>query len=98
MLGSLMLAAGMLVALCGRAWAHSADLSLGQLNHRAFMAQDGGPTDIAALAQTPDGTLWIGGHAGLTRFDGFRFVSYPAAAEEPLPALNIASLLATADG
>ena len=97
-LRSAVLLAATLVAFGAKAWPQGADLSLRQLNHRAFTVQDGAPTDIAAIAQTPDGTLWIGGHAGLTRFDGARFVPYPAASEEPLQALNIASLLATPDG
>lgn len=87
-----------IIAFCGAASPQPADPSLRQLNHRAFMVVDGAPTDIAALAQTPDGTLWIGGRTGLTRFDGVSFVPYPAAGEEPLGATNITSLLATPDG
>ena len=37
------------------------------------MADDGVPLGIYALAQTPDGFLWIGSDAGLHRFDGVRF-------------------------
>lgn len=29
--------------------------------------------DVTALAQTPDGYLWIGTQSGLSRFDGVRF-------------------------
>jgi signal transduction histidine kinase/ligand-binding sensor domain-containing protein len=59
---------------------------------------DGAPSDIVALAQTTDGTLWIGGRTGLTRFDGVRFVPYPGAGEDPLGSTNITSLLAAPDG
>src|SRR4029077_17535226 len=31
---------------------------------------------VTAIAQTPDGYLWIGTYDGLARFDGFRFVTY----------------------
>jgi signal transduction histidine kinase/ligand-binding sensor domain-containing protein len=72
--------------------------ALRQLNHRAFTIADGAPGDIAAIAQSPDGTLWIGGRAGLTRFDGVRFVPYPQPGEEPLGSTNVLSLLATPDG
>ncbi|MGB1015886.1 MAG: two-component regulator propeller domain-containing protein, partial [Nannocystaceae bacterium] len=34
-------------------------------------AVDPPPTPTAALAQTPDGHLWIASHLGLIRFDGF---------------------------
>lgn len=59
---------------------------------------DGAPSDIYALAQAADGTLWIGGATGLTRFDGIRFVPYPGPSEEPLQSTNISSLLVTREG
>src|SRR5690349_14901778 len=34
---------------------------------------------VTALAQTPDGYLWIGTEKGLIRFDGFNFHSFPQA-------------------
>ena len=89
---------GVLVSVPGRVCGQAAELSLQQLNHRAFTPIDEAPTDISALAQTSDGTLWIGGRTGLTRFDGMRFVGYPGDAEEPLPGTNIASLFAEPDG
>lgn len=82
----------------GMAWPESADAGLRQLNHREFTAVDGAPTDIAALAQTTDGTLWIGGRTGLTRFDGLRFVPFPESPDQVLGATNVSSLLATPDG
>jgi signal transduction histidine kinase/ligand-binding sensor domain-containing protein len=85
-------------AFSGLAAAQVDDLALRQLNHRAFTVADGAPADIMALAQTPDGTLWIGGRTGLTRFDGIRFVPYPGPGEEPLGATNVTSLLAAPDG
>jgi ligand-binding sensor domain-containing protein len=86
------------VAFSGLAAAQVDDLALRQLNHRAFTVADGAPADIMALAQTPDGTLWIGGRTGLTRFDGVSFVPYPGPGEEPLGATNVTSLLAAPDG
>jgi ligand-binding sensor domain-containing protein len=70
-------------------------LSLRQLNHRAFAAA-GAPA--TALAQTADGTLWIGGEAGLARFDGVRFTSYPESAEPPLPKVFVSALATTPEG
>jgi len=87
----------LLSASCGAAQIQD-DLTLHQLNHRAFKVTEGVPNDVHALAQTVDGTLWIGGHNGLTRFDGIQFVSYPGPADEPLQSTNIGSLIAAPDG
>jgi signal transduction histidine kinase/ligand-binding sensor domain-containing protein len=51
----------------------TAQYSLTQWGHR-----DGLPsTAIYAIAQTPDGFLWLGTSDGLIRFDGLRFVQIP---------------------
>ena len=48
-----------------------------QYVHRAWRTEDGLPQITAmALAQTPDGYLWIGTNNGLARFDGVRFTVY----------------------
>lgn len=82
----------------GCAWAVGPDLTLQQLNHRAFTVKEGAPAPVFALAQTRDGMLWLGGAAGLTRFDGAAFVHYPGPADPPLPSNNISALLASGDG
>ena len=69
---------GMLLSFSGSVWSRGVDVAVDGLNHRMFTATEGAPSDISALAQTTDGTLWIGGRSGLTRFDGVRFVQYPA--------------------
>lgn len=55
--------------------AHALDPSVGvtQFKHTRWTIDDGVPVGIYALAQTPDGFLWIGSDAGLHRFDGIRF-------------------------
>lgn len=88
----------LLVSFSGEALALVPDLNLRQLNHRVFTVMEGAPSDIDAIAQGADGTLWIGGRAGLTRFDGMRFVPYPAPADEPLQSTNVSSLFAAPDG
>jgi len=40
---------------------------------------------VTALAQTPDGYLWIGTEKGLFRFDGFNFHAFPQAAPTTFP-------------
>ncbi|WP_420224773.1 sensor histidine kinase [Pigmentiphaga litoralis] len=66
------------------------------LEHRRWAAADGGPSQVGALAQTPDGYLWLGTNASLYRFDGFRFTSYQPTAGAPLGIVS--SLLATDAG
>jgi signal transduction histidine kinase/ligand-binding sensor domain-containing protein len=42
-----------------------------------WTGQDGMPdSSVTAIAQTPDGYLWIGTYNGLARFDGVRFVNF----------------------
>src|ERR1700704_2340181 len=63
---------------------------------RIWRAQDGLPENrIRAIAQTPDGYLWIGTSGGLARFDGVRFVVYarfntPAMTGDDVSALAVA--------
>ena len=48
--------------------------AISQFTHTSWSAKDGIPGPIRAIAQTPDGYLWLGTEAGLYRFDGLRFV------------------------
>lgn len=67
--------------------------------HMKWTGRDGAPGNIAALAQTTDGYLWLGTPLGLYRFDGLQFVSYPMTPmEAKLPALDIDALTADGDG
>jgi ligand-binding sensor domain-containing protein/signal transduction histidine kinase len=51
--------------------------TLDGLSRRLWEAVDGLPDQtVNALAQTPDGSLWIGTEGGLVRFDGVQFSSY----------------------
>ncbi len=90
-------------ALCltlflGRSFAQY-PLKLTQLNHTAWTARDGVPSEIYALAQAPDGILWIGAGAGLFQFDGNTFSPYqPQPGEPPLPGLSVSTLSVARDG
>jgi ligand-binding sensor domain-containing protein len=46
--------------------------SLAQYHHTAWTFKDGMPPNTFAIAQTPDGFLWLGSTTGLYRFDGVR--------------------------
>lgn len=83
---------------CDCAWSLGSDLTIPQLNQKEWTVGDGAPNEIFALAQTIDGTLWVGGTTGLSRFDGIRFVHYPQAPDEPLPSTNVSALTASPDG
>ncbi|MFB9245833.1 histidine kinase [Massilia antarctica] len=87
--------AAIVLALAFSGAAHAQVRSLDQLEHRRWVAADGGPSQVGAIAQTRDGYLWLGTNESLFRFDGFRFVRYEA------PGLNtlgiVASLLAVDD-
>ncbi|MBZ5586484.1 MAG: hypothetical protein LAQ30_30720, partial [Acidobacteriia bacterium] len=52
---------------------------------------------IRAIAQTPDGYLWLGTDEGLTRFDGYEFVTFNKANGD-LPANSITALATGGDG
>ena len=67
--------------------------------HMKWMGRDGAPGNIAALAQTTDGYLWLGTPLGLYRFDGLDFASYPMTSMDvKLPALDIDALTPDLDG
>ena len=73
------LAVGMLLVCCSGAFALNPALDVSQYAHTAWKVSDGFFTGIIfAIAQTPDGYLWIGTDSGLTRFDGVR--AHPVAA------------------
>ncbi|MEW7849886.1 two-component regulator propeller domain-containing protein [Massilia aurea] len=62
---------------CGPLQAAPAPI-LERLDHRRWLATDGGPSQVGAMAQTPDGFLWLGSNESLLRFDGLRFRRLPA--------------------
>jgi signal transduction histidine kinase/ligand-binding sensor domain-containing protein len=67
------LAFGFALAAPPDAYALPANGLLIQAKHRAWTINDGAPEHVAALAQTPDGFLWLGTSNGLYRFDGMKF-------------------------
>ena len=51
--------------------------SLHQYVHRVWQTEHGLPQNtVFAIAQTPDGYLWVGTQEGLGRFDGVRFTIF----------------------
>ncbi|HEY4305373.1 MAG TPA: two-component regulator propeller domain-containing protein [Gemmatimonadaceae bacterium] len=76
---------------------HSAR-NLAELEHTAFTQRNGAPGQVAALAQTVDGYLWLGTSAGLYRFDGVTFELFAGPRDQMVTRSDIATLMALPDG
>jgi len=73
-------------------------LDVSQFGHNAWTARDGFSVGATfAMAQTPDGYLWLGSEFGLFRFDGIHAVLWQPPAGQQLPQKPYA-LLVTRDG
>jgi PAS domain S-box-containing protein len=65
-----------------------------QYVHDVWLTGNGLPQNsVLALAQTPDGYLWIGTENGLARFDGVRFVTFDRRNTPALKSNEIDTLL-----
>jgi signal transduction histidine kinase/ligand-binding sensor domain-containing protein len=74
-------------------------LRISQYAHTRWTVREGAFRDsIGAMAQTPDGYLWLGTQFGLLRFDGVRYVLWEPPPGQHLPSLNIRSLFSARDG
>src|SRR5262250_2434388 len=90
--------AGILLAWHSPALALNPSLDVSQYAHTSWTARDGySPGTVFAIAQTPDGYLWLGGEVGLFRFDGVRFTQWQPPSGQRLPEKPY-SLLVTRDG
>ena len=64
-----------------------------------WTADNGLPSSsVTAVAQTPDGYLWIGTFNGLTRFDGVRFVTFDPANTPALAHARVRKLAVDSGG
>ena len=62
----------LLFSACGANAATPAD-GIRQFKHSSWTSEDGAPSNITDMAQSPDGYLWLAGKGGLYRFDGVTF-------------------------
>jgi PAS domain S-box-containing protein len=69
-----------------------------QVGHDFWTFKDGAPADVACLAQTNDGFLWLGGPNGLFRFDGTRFEPFSSPFADRLLSTDLESLFAPHSG
>jgi ligand-binding sensor domain-containing protein len=98
--GTTIRALTLLILLLGAAPALALDPSLevDQYGHTAWTARNGFSVGaIFAMAQTPDGYLWLGSEFGLFRFDGVEAVPWQPPAGQQLPDRPYA-LLVSRDG
>ncbi|HEY4085621.1 MAG TPA: two-component regulator propeller domain-containing protein [Bryobacteraceae bacterium] len=66
---------------------------------KSWTVQDGYSLgEVLALAQTPDGFLWVGTSRGLRRFDGVNFTRLNGAASGQLDEVRITALCVSRDG
>jgi signal transduction histidine kinase len=79
------------VLACPPVHAQYGERTIRQFHHTAWTAKDGAPPEIWALAQGPDGFLWLGTGSGLYRFDGISFERF-----RPSPGQRLASIDITA--
>ena len=86
------------LAGCSFAFALDPALDISQYAHTSWKVRDGFAKGfIYAIAQTPDGYLWLGTEFGLLRFDGVRAVPWKPPNGQ-LPSKDIPTLLVTRDG
>ncbi len=75
------------------------DKTLAQCRLDVWTTKDGLPPDtINAMAQTPDGYLWLATGAGLVRFDGVTFQKFDSRNTPGLRRSNITALMVAHDG
>ena len=89
---------GILLGGWTSAFALNPSLDISQYGHTSWKIREGFPAGTAfAMAQTPDGYLWLGTEFGLFRTDGVRFIRWQPPVGQQLPASPYA-LLVTRDG
>jgi ligand-binding sensor domain-containing protein len=76
------------------------NILISQYGHTVWRVQDGALSETpTALAQTPDGYIWVGTQRGLYLFDGVSFTAWtPPSSQPKLSSDTIASLYAARDG
>jgi len=91
--------AGLALALLAATAAPAVERGLAGYVAEAWTTERGLPQNsVNAVAQTPDGYLWVATFGGLARFDGVRFRIFDAGSEPALPSSRITALLVDRGG
>lgn len=69
-----------------------------QFNVIVWDESRGAPANVMAMAQSPEGYLWIGSENGISCFDGIKFLSFTRQNVKELTEDDCSSLLAGRDG
>src|SRR5450432_254616 len=89
----------LILLLASSGYALRPDRTLDQSRLDTWGVRDGlPPFDTSAIAQTPDGFLWLGTGAGLVRFDGAHFAVFNRSNTPGLRTNAVRSLLVDRDG
>lgn len=87
----------LLILSCFSSLDASSITKLDDFAHTSWSSNDGIPP-VRAIAQTPDGYLWLGTEVGLYRFDGVRFSLWQPEGDQQLPGSAIWSLYVSKNG
>src|SRR5690349_3651558 len=88
-----------LLMSCPSAFALNPSLDISQYAHTAWTVRSGFlKAGIHAIAQTPDGYLWLGTEFGLLRFDGVQTTPWESLSHQQFPATQVWTLATTRDG
>jgi ligand-binding sensor domain-containing protein len=75
---------------CPHALALNPSVDVSQYAHTAWTYRDGFVQGgVNAIAQTPDGYLWLATQSGVVRFDGVRTVPLPLAPGRQFPSTSV---------
>ena len=81
------------------AWGLDPKVAITQYGHEVWTTADGLPhNSIRAIAQTPDGYLWVATSGGLARFDGVGFTVFTPANAPGLLDDRLTAMAAGGDG
>ncbi|HUX44234.1 MAG TPA: two-component regulator propeller domain-containing protein, partial [Terracidiphilus sp.] len=98
-LGRMGLAAMLLAGCCVGTAALEPTTPLAEYGRQSWVMENGLPQNtVHALAQTPNGFLWLGTEAGLVRFDGNSFAVFDKNSTPALPSGDIRCLMVGRDG
>lgn len=95
---ALLIAAVFALCCTGAATAEAPGHGIARFLHATWTSKDGVPAMVQALAQGPDGYIWVGTGNGLYRFDGVSFEYVPPAPDHPAGSIPVSALLVTRSG